>query len=897
MDVRTNNSRGFTLIATLLLVVMLSGIAIGLMFMVGGRGRAGSNDLEANEAYYGAESGMEKLTAELGALYQSTPSPTNAQLTAVGTNDYPTASEIGAMTYNNSVTWTADSNGNPISRTAVITQGSDAGLTAEIIPLTLQVNATRPSGANVNMTRGVEVALIPVFQFGVFSASDLSYFAGPQFGFQGRVHTNGNLFLAANSGPLVLDGKITAVGQIVRDYLANGYNGPAAGAYTGSVYVPNTTGGCDTLLYGGAAGANCLDFGADSANATNDASWSGGVPPSSGTANPNWVSIATGTFNSMIGNSATGVTPLQLPFVQGTTNQQIQIIRKPPAGESPTSAIGASREYNKATIRILLASTQADLHPERGLLSDGQDVDLTNGGSSAGMTVNVNGVGAQAFGMALAGVDPYWVASPTGVAGTTPWNLVDGWLRVEYMNSAGVWTGVTTEWLGLGFARGLLPPVVPLTGNAVNPHAILLFQEPADRNGDGTITLAADSPTTGINSWYPINFFDPREGYPRDPGSGSSFNPGLSGTQCFANGVMDAVELDVGNLQQWLLGNIGTSGTSVGYLSQNGYLLYYSDRRGMEPDPNISPIATSGESGLEDVINSSSGTGTPDGVLDPLDSAYTPAQSPEDVDDNGLLDNWGGYNIGQGFRVNLANSLNPYQKLDCFNGGRQNIVTGARHVLRLVDGGLNNLPVRPDTKGGGFTVAAENPVYVWGNYNSNNTDPFWTNPQITTDIPHSAAAVIADTVTLLSNGYSDLLDMQNTLNMGARTAEDTYYRTAIAAGKNMNFPQPSGTAEDFGTDGGVHNFLRYIENWNPGSSSICPIAGGQCVLSYRGSMVSLYYAQYATGAFKCCSQVYSPPKRNYYFDSEFLTPANLPPGTPMLQDVVNLSYWQNFQAY
>jgi hypothetical protein len=157
--------------------------------------------------------------------------------------------------------------------------------------------------------------------------------------------------------------------------------------------------------------------------------------------------------------------------------------------------------------------------------------------------------------------------------------------------------------------------------------------------------------------------------------------------------------------------------------------------------------------------------------------------------------------------------------------------------------------------------------------------------------------VIADTVTLLSNGYSDLLDMQNTLNMGARTAEDTYYRTAIAAGKNMNFPQPSGTAEDFGTDGGVHNFLRYIENWNPGSSSICPIAGGQCVLSYRGSMVSLYYAQYATGAFKCCSQVYSPPKRNYYFDSEFLTPANLPPGTPMLQDVVNLSYWQNFQAY
>ena len=51
--------------------------------------------------------------------------------------------------------------------------------------LTLKVSATRPGGASVNMTRGVEVALIPVFQFGVFSDSDLSYFAGPNFNFAG----------------------------------------------------------------------------------------------------------------------------------------------------------------------------------------------------------------------------------------------------------------------------------------------------------------------------------------------------------------------------------------------------------------------------------------------------------------------------------------------------------------------------------------------------------------------------------------------------------------------------------------------------------------------------------------------------------------------------------------
>jgi hypothetical protein len=124
--------------------------------------------------------------------------------------------------------------------------------------------------------------------------------------------------------------------------------------------------------------------------------------------------------------------------------------------------------------------------------------------------------------------------------------------------------------------------------------------------------------------------------------------------------------------------------------------------------------------------------------------------------------------------------------------------------------------------------------------------------------------------------------MQNPVNMGNRAATTTYYRTAIASGKNMDFPQPAGAPEDFGTDGGVHNFLRYIENWGPAT------------LNYRGSLISLYFAQYATGTFKCCSLVYSPPARSYFFDVEFLVPANLPPGTPELQDINNLTYWQSF---
>ena len=95
----------------------------------------------------------------------------------------------------------------------------------------------------------------------------------------------------------------------------------------------------------------------------------------------------------------------------------------------------------------------------------------------------------------------------------------------------------------------------------------------------------------------------------------------------------------------------------------------------------------------------------------------------------------------------------------------------------------------------------------------------------------AAAGVVADTVTLLSKNWSDLSTfVYPTDPATGRTATTTYYRTAIAGGKNMNFPFPnweSATNYGTGTDGGVHNFLRFLEDWSTSS------------LYYEGSMVSL----------------------------------------------------------
>ncbi len=69
------DSRGFTLIAALLLTVLLSGIAVGLLYMVSNEERMGGNDLEGSLAFYGAESGIENLTAQLSQLYQTVADP------------------------------------------------------------------------------------------------------------------------------------------------------------------------------------------------------------------------------------------------------------------------------------------------------------------------------------------------------------------------------------------------------------------------------------------------------------------------------------------------------------------------------------------------------------------------------------------------------------------------------------------------------------------------------------------------------------------------------------------------------------------------------------------------------------------------------------------------------
>ena len=633
----------------------------------------------------------------------------------------------------------------------------------------------------------MEVALLPAFEFGVFCDGDCDYFAGPPFNFGGRVHANGNLFLAANGGPLTFTDKIRAAGQIIISQLENGTAaGPTAGSYNGSVYIPNASGGCPAAPNSGPGTASPLHC-----FALTTGSWSGGFYPT-GTANTTtWPNTSQVTFNGFIENGSTGATKLQLPFVSSSKVGAIDIIRKPTSGDS--AQLRASRLYNEASIRILLADTEADLYPgETRGDSATQDIQIgtpfTDLGNATGyVTVTQGAPGVTPYNMYFATARKRhgsndWVTAPTNCGAPAAWPLfgqvtsgvacTGAWLRVEYLNSAQQWVGVTTQWLGYGFGRTYnQPPTHPYNRslgtaplcknypnypaaqcqNGISPAILILqqLQEPV-------ATTSAMGGTTTANNWLPINFYDAREGEPRDARpSGDPGGTGGANPDCSPVGVMNAVELDVGNLWLWLQATgpyAGGSGKLVNAATYNGYILYFGDHRGMRPDKY--PLTTfynsfSGMSGLNDVVNSASTAGVPDNKLEPI-SYYATAPLPNSPEDTavkgtavngGKVDKWGTTYLGAGFGItNTTNMALPYyiygsvtaNAVRCASYGASyaangvttaewNMVAGPRHVLRLVDGGMDasgNSLVPPTegtlaANGNGFTVAWEEPVYVF----------------------------------------------------------------------------------------------------------------------------------------------------------------------------------------
>ncbi len=169
------------------------------------------------------------------------------------------------------------------------------------------------------------------------------------------------------------------------------------------------------------------------------------------------------------------------------------------------------------------------------------------------------------------------------------------------------------------------------------------------------------------------------------------------------------------------------------------------------------------------------------------------------------------------------------------------------HAIRLTEG---------EQLAGPLTIASDNPVYTLGDYNTVNKQP---------------AAIMADALTILSNGWDDT---KSSWSRDSRMASQT----------TVNASYMTGNTESAGGDysGGFENLPRFLENWDG------------VEFKWRGSAVDLWYSRQSTGDWG--GSYYTPPDRNWAFDPDLLDASKLPPGTPRVNVVMRMNWTQKIAS-
>lgn len=153
----------------------------------------------------------------------------------------------------------------------------------------------------------------------------------------------------------------------------------------------------------------------------------------------------------------------------------------------------------------------------------------------------------------------------------------------------------------------------------------------------------------------------------------------------------------------------------------------------------------------------------------------------------------------------------------------------------------------------GLTIVTDQAAYLQGDFNKTGWKP---------------ASVLADTLNILSNDWKDI-------NIGSvpPAASDTEVNAAFLAGTDLTAGGKY--------NGGLENYPRFHENWT------------NKTFRYRGSFVSLDLPAHANGAWGG-SGIYSPPKRDWDYDTRFDDAANLPPLAPRFVYLRQLLFARNF---
>ncbi len=923
-NIRLKNEDGTAIVIALLILTLLTAFVALAVTRTTNETIATSNDAAESRAFSAAQGSLEIMTRNFDKIFEEKLSPAPADLLRIETLKPPGFEDD--YDFNQAIVQTE------ATKTVVMSGQLLQGLNALRDEWRVDTTATdKSNGVQVALRRKFYNNRVPIFQFGIFYEDDLEFHPGPRFDFGGRVHSNGNMFMMANTG-LYFSSRVSAAGHIITDVARNGRDWSGWGE---NVWIKNGSGTYVKLTH---------NMGSVLKSPTNGAA----VFPSSDMPtvyrNNAW-NTNKGLFQ---GNLLSEQKSLNLPLkiastIVGAPLDYIELVKRgknvgdlyndgvgvtavtPAAADSITTS--KERYFNKKGIRISLSDSKSK---------------LPGCASGTGTGAVTTACGIRLDGAAVGdGSEP----SSGQARGYRPLQMLDGyaatklngerfynsgrqmWIKIELVgidqtDNTIQTQDVTADILSLGMTEAapaisqsgntkffisgygnrdsrsivklqrFVMPGVAVTSSDTNfmtsytwngiSYNLVLTDDCTNSTYTSGCSTSVDNGTSGSFSGdnvgnryaatvdttsrfrrvapFPIEIFDTREGLYNDNLNWSS----TYGSNVPRAGVMSLIDIDLFNLKRFLDGNFNTLLPSAGTVfaaangrglrhsdvpEANGWVLYVSDRRG---DADFD-----GEYDMEDIY------GNNDGILQP----------GEDINNNGTLN---------------VDFLNEAVRYTGSNTADSPALAAAidhpyyRRGVRLINGtqlpGIYDSGNPLNTKG--FTVASENGVYVKGNYNATGISSVGNPTASTQYIPqntstHIPASIVADAITILSNNWEDSRSFRYPFSLSSRPVTETTVRFAMLAGDARSSFE--GTPNQGGGDprltGGVHNFKRFLENWS----------GAR--LNYAGSLINLFNARNNNGAFKCCTNIYSPPTRNWIFDTTFLDPTRLPPGTPFFQNI------------
>ncbi|MBU8932959.1 MAG: hypothetical protein KOO62_03020 [candidate division Zixibacteria bacterium] len=153
-----------------------------------------------------------------------------------------------------------------------------------------------------------------------------------------------------------------------------------------------------------------------------------------------------------------------------------------------------------------------------------------------------------------------------------------------------------------------------------------------------------------------------------------------------------------------------------------------------------------------------------------------------------------------------------------------------------------------------LTIASQNPVYVWGDFNDSLKKP---------------VAIMADAVTFLSNNWDDVNQLVPALNSATNTDVNMSFVTGNVPSGGSNY------------SGGFENLPRFLENWNNRD------------FVWSGSAINLWKSVQAVGPWSH-GVYYVEPDRVWSYDTDLDDIANHPPEAPVVLIFQRTGWKQEF---